>query len=1009
MSKNKKVLSIILIAAMLVSFFPLGVSSAETIYNNVPGGQDIIKNATFTDIKGNSNADNIMKMSAYSIIRSYGSTTYSPNTNISRDQLLAALVRAIGEQQKAVVQANTLKAADPTLSSVDAYLRGHIEVAKTDLIITAAEITALSQLTPAEIAAIKKEVDIEKKNNWKMTLAQYNASIKLKQDQKSFIKAYKTPATREEAAVWIGRALKTTPISGEKTMAVYDFTDWGTIKMENLPVLEALLRKGIIKGATSTAFKPTSPISRSEAAGIINAVSLESMEKLGFTTGYGRVTDSVASKSIGFSKNVLTSEITIETPTLDTVKIRIEKKTEKNADGKEVLQTLAVIKNGAIGNETMVAIGDIAEYTLNTDGQVVLLYIGGLRQIDGKLISYDPNTSVMQIEDAKNVKHDYKVNSDTVIQAQKTIVEADKLLPGADVKIIYQGSTLKSVEADIVPERIANTEINAKIMYVDPMTNMVKFSDENNNIQRLKLSDTAKIYMNGEQTGVESVGFDQDAIIKVFNGQIVEANIYTDMPNEDETKNQLKYARVRSVSGTDVVISMEDKPEVQETYTTDGNTVVMENDGVVKLSNLRQGDKIKLTTDNTNSKYISRIEVQASGAMISGIFKGDIKQITDGSGDIILTNVYKYGYYDWIKKGDYEKFKLNGAAKIYKAGAKLTSAQLKDSLGKTVYIATADNFGADEIMQLVTKDGFEDTLSKRITGIKWTASQVTLSDGRTVNYQPGTIIVRDGYLLDNQDLSADEAAFIIQNKASSGISSAALISLESFNGFSNYVITRGYLHNMGDDYFTIENGYKLLNNIWTYHGDYTFQLNNEAYIYDNIVQKAVITADRFAESRYKPYTYSWPNYSTSGSGYEYHKDDQYHTDYTKYGTSTKYHEHDLLYTISDSDGNTQAISIYKKDKNSFNTNTIYTEKMTAGQLNTLDAANKIFTLKNAREYIGYSTVNEGWRAVTTNLTVDAGKAVILRSGKQIALSDITTEDNIYVLSDSGFAIFVLVD
>ncbi len=67
----------------------------------------------------------------------------------------------------------SVKAADPSLNPTTAYILGHIEVARSSGIIKQQEFDGASVLTGMKAAA-KAEADRAKKNDWKMTKAQYD-------------------------------------------------------------------------------------------------------------------------------------------------------------------------------------------------------------------------------------------------------------------------------------------------------------------------------------------------------------------------------------------------------------------------------------------------------------------------------------------------------------------------------------------------------------------------------------------------------------------------------------------------------------------------------------------------------------------------------------------------------------------------------------------------------------------------------------------------------------------
>lgn len=997
---------------LIVNLLPMPAYGEDIAASGITTGEALVKNASFKDIAGNFSADNIMKMSVYGIVREYGSSMYRPNQAAAKQDILAALVRSTGRQEEAVKLGEQMLTGDSSLSSVNAYIMGHIEEAKAAGIITAKEAASAGALTAGETAAAKAEADAAKKANWKMTRAQYDQLLKQKLDKRSFDKAYRAPANREETALWIARALELTPTKGEDTMAVYNYTDWSSIKTENLPYIEAVLRKGIMKGTSGAVFSPKGSISRGEMASIMNMVVDQSLDKLGYKTGYGKVTSVSVARDLGAVTDTYTTTITIETPAADTISINIQKRSTRSSIAQE---SVPVIKSGKIGSESLIAEGDIVEYTLNNENKAVLLHVAKLTELDGTFVVYDPQKNTVQVGDKNNNMYMLSVMPDSVITVQKEPVDIGRLEPNSPAKVVFANDILKSLSVDTAPELISGEETPVRILFAQtsPVGNVIKVADEYDNKKYLELADNAAIYINGELQGINSIGFDQDAVVRIFNGKVHEVKVYTGTLEEEPNRLLIITAKVRDISDKGITLLTDDNAEKPVLYTIDRNTPIIKDKQSVSSSVLRQGDRVKIEVNSTNDKHIARMEVQGEGVKIEKVYKGDIKDVIPETGEIVLSNVSYYGFYNWVKKDGYIRYKLDDNIGIYNNDTRISLDNLKDYAGKTIYAVSRKDFGTEELVKAVLKDGYEDTLYKNISEVKWTTKKLTLSDGRVLNFSDGSIIIKDGRLLDSLYLAKASEAFVIQNRSVLGVSSAPLISLDSVNGFSDYYITRGYLHKMGEDYYTVENSYRLENNNWTESGEPTLFLSDETYVYDNVIVKGTITADEFAKSRYKPYTYTWPNYSTAGKGKDFHEDDEYHYDYDKYKSSSKFHQHFLLYAVTDTEGNTHAINLLKKDKECFNEDKVYTERLFTGQINKVDEGNKSVTIKNASIY---SEILQKWRPameekpVWVEVPINMEKVVILKNGQAITMEELSLEDNVYILSDeNNYALFMLVE
>ena len=1002
MFNRKRIIALLLILTFAVSLLPRVIFSEESNYPAVAGGGEIIKNATFNDIKNNINADTIQKMAAYSVVREYGAKNFRPNTAISRAEALSMIVRVIGKQDQALQQSDRIKAQQPKLGTIDTYLRGHVETAIALGILTRQESDKLSTLTKAERTAVENAVAKLVKSNWKMTLAEKEKLLKDSLDQRSFEKAMKAQASRKEIAIWLYRALGLKPITGEKTMQAYNYRDWKEIGSTDVPLVEAVLRKEIMKGASFNTFSPNKGVTRVEAASIMSNVVDGELDGLKLKRGYGKVASIKNTKTTSTISQKSETTIRIEAPNGDIINITVD--TTTNAKSGR-LSELPVIKNGAIGSERLLAKEDVVEYTLNDENQALLLHVGKYREVSGIFRGYNQRQEQVQLRDKNNKLFTFKVMPDSIVQVEGNPIKIKDIPLNTPVKAIYTGSTLKAMEVQQPAHAFINQEIMAKILFADPVGKVIKILDETGNQRYINFDNNSKFFINGDRQGIEAVGYDQDAVLKIAQNRLLEAKIFTDIL-EDDVDNTQKVitAKVRDVVGNNLIVTAFDEPSKQVGYIVDSNSVIIKDRKLVDKSKIKQGDNVKLYLDSLNDKYPYRVEVQGDGIALEGIYRGEIRDFLSHTGEIILSNVHSYGHYDWVKKNDYMKFKLSSDVSIYNGNNRLDRSNLKDNLGKTIYAAAIKSFGDVELVQAVLKEGHEDFYYRTIKDIRFSDNQLKLSDDRLVHYRQGSIVVKGGRLLDTFDLSRNNEAFIIQNKTNDGRNIAPIISLDSFNAFSSLNISKGYLIGMGEDYYTLEKGYSLVGNKWSLKGDLLYQMSRDTNIYDNVVENGIITSSKFAESRYRPYTYTWPNYNPALHT-EMHTNDKFHKDYAL-RNDPRYHEHNLLYVITDDYGYTKAINIYRKDKEAHNPNTTHLERMAAGQIDSINMETGIIRLRNAREYSG---VHNSWRPVTTTLTIDFSKAVVLEDDKLIPSKDLKVGDNVYMLINDGYGIFIFLD
>lgn len=1006
--------SIIVVVFTLSIGLPIPVIAADKSYGPVIYGQDLIRNATYNDTKKSSYAESILKDTVLAIIRNYGSKSFQPLKVATKDEVIAALVRAGGQQSAADTEALALRAADPNMAAVDAYMIGHLRTAITMGILNTTETALLAKVTAKERAAIHNQI-YKKQTGWKnITAAQAKAMETARMTQRAYSKAYKIPATRQEVAVWVVKGTGLAPIIGDKSVTSSNFTDWKSITGANVPYVEAALRAKYMGGTERSVFLPKQAISRGELASIMKNIIMDKPEKAGFTIGYGTIESVIPIKSLTPQVSKSGSEINIlDQDGTSKIKITVDKATERTTDGRTLVSALPVIKSGVVGNESLLSKGQFVEYITNGTDGVQLVTVGKNKLIPGTFISQVGNKTVKFLGDDGKT-YSLKIDGNSKIASQGVDLKASELPPDSKGRAIVDGTLIKSLEFDFNPAENVMSEETVTINYLDEAGKSLNVTDSNDTNATYELSPDLIVLMNGKQVGVSEVSFDTSATLKLKGGKVIEIAAETEMPEENPNNTLvIKTAKVRAATPTSIDLSFPDKPLETVSFSIDANTVMLKSSKPIAVTSLHRGDRVKVNMNSAQEKYISRIELQTSGQTLKGVYKAKIALVATATDDVTFSEVSKFGYNNWIVKDGYNKFHINTDSEIYQGDQLISPADLKDKIGQYVYFATVDDFGSEEIIKLNMKSGGEDILAnQKIKSILWTENRLTLSNNQNYTFQDGSIIVRDGRLLDKYDLDEMGGAWIVLNKTTMGNANIPVISLDGPNGFTNYRIVQGYLHTVGNDYFTIEQPWVLNGAKWTQDSseDFTAMLSNDSYIYDGVKDFATITKDQFLETRYIPYKYTWPNYSdylANGGTSTIHMDDPLHSDYLKYKDDKRYHEHCKVYVLLDSNNNAQSIVLFAKDKLMYEpVPKIFDERLMSGKLVQVNGADGTIDMDMASEYL---PATDSWRAMGGLVPQDTDNAAIIKNGVPVKASDLEVGDSLYTISVNGMGILIIAE
>nr|WP_244262587.1 S-layer homology domain-containing protein [Thermoanaerobacter siderophilus] len=244
MRKLKKIFTILLTIILFVLNSVYTYASDNPVYYGTDNVQSIYYNMSFKDIKDSFAKNDIMKMTALSVIRGGGSQKFYPKSYLKREEAIAYIVRLMGleeQVQKTPISSSTAVGGSnpPTANSNQT-----------------GQNNASSQSGPKVDSWAQGIIDVAAKNN-----------LLRKEDMALDFTAN---ATREEVAYWIAKGLNLAPIYGKDLQKVYAFSDAKSFNTDYMPYIEAVLKSGIMTGYNDSKFGPKDNITREQMASVLS-------------------------------------------------------------------------------------------------------------------------------------------------------------------------------------------------------------------------------------------------------------------------------------------------------------------------------------------------------------------------------------------------------------------------------------------------------------------------------------------------------------------------------------------------------------------------------------------------------------------------------------------------------------------------------------------------------------------------------------------------------------------
>ncbi|WP_142384752.1 hypothetical protein [Bacillus sp. M6-12] len=254
-----------------------------------------------------------------------------------------------------------------------------------------------------------------------------------------------------------------------------------------------------------------------------------------------------------------------------------------------------------------------------------------------------------------------------------------------------------------------------------------------------------------------------------------------------------------------------------KTYSIDGGTEVFKGTTLVDLSVLFEGDRVKLSFSEYDTSFISSIEVIAQGIKIENLHKATIYRIDPVRNTLMVKNEKVFRDWRWQNRSVTGSYTYSAKTPIYVGNKQISRDRIRFYANNEVYFATVSQYGKQAIQRIVIKSNFERTYYEPLRSVNLKYRTLGLWKSGSIPFHNGTILIRNGRLIDSNSLAAYGTAFVVTGGAQK--SQYANIIHVTNDGFqspnlTNHTIYFGQISQANNYQLTLKNTKKLTNNFW---------------------------------------------------------------------------------------------------------------------------------------------------------------------------------------------------
>lgn len=506
--------------------------------------------------------------------------------------------------------------------------------------------------------------------------------------------------------------------------------------------------------------------------------------------------------------------------------------------------------------------------------------------------------------------------------------------------------------------------------------NRILFEEYDGTVHNIAFDGKTQLMIDERQVTIKDFKKGMEIYVKLEGRKIVYMDSFsTDSPAYIAPGSKQKSGTIKMIDRNQITIKTAIGTE--ETYFTSPSTVAIKNGENMSLNSLYVGDRVKLHFDNIDTTTVSKIVIEGDSILIKDLYKGVLAVTNRMSPVVTFNNVEVFRNGSW-KKIDSLRLPYNSDLPLYLGGQKIDYKNIENYRGKSVYIALKNNFGSDNAEKMVIKNQYEMTFSEKIQSVNWYTSQIKLSNTRNIGFHDGTMVIKNGRLVDNYSITPNSSALVVADgRGGESIADVIYIYDEDINN-SNIGMDRiyaGRVESIGEYTLDLRDFFVLDKNKWESFG-YAKEkdlkklyYDNETFIYDVETKKSMTSSELL-------------------SG-KYHVDEDNMNRDDERDNIRDYNAY--IYTDGD-----RISSIYLvKQMDSLLKQTVTTATIASDPT---EDPNMGMTIE-LRDIKDWSERLEKWNLKYGNMNLRTKDALIMKNGKSIKSSDLKIGDRLYIVRD----------
>ncbi len=318
--------------------------------------------------------------------------------------------------------------------------------------------------------------------------------------------------------------------------------------------------------------------------------------------------------------------------------------------------------------------------------------------------------------------------------------------------------------------KVTYNETVAKDGTVTKTLSKVTLENSKGKRSTFNIDSNTKLYINNTLTTIEGFKAGMEVTVEVNLRKVKEMRGISDVEQGAIVPNsKQQYGIVTKIDPNGLFVTIKLDGQKEKDYYVNKNTQIIKGSSTYDLSALYEGDRVKAKFASASTSVISEMDIIVSGMKVENVYKATLQTVNSTSNKFTVRNAQPFT--NWLfgasTTTDLNTFSFDNNTSIYAGNTKISKNQLKNYKNSEMYYVTTKQFSKEVVKKIIVLKDNERTYYEPLTAVNTSLNFLRLHDAGQMYFHDGSILIRNGRLVEPSTLTAYGSAYVITDGGTS--------------------------------------------------------------------------------------------------------------------------------------------------------------------------------------------------------------------------------------------------